>query len=244
MHDLSFVTGFKASPCLPFCRESIHYPFPPASLRQHVGEREQNNSLGRSRASTAMAAFSLIELLITVAIILILTTLYFGPNTSNRQSALKRVCQKNLEKIYVSMEIYANEHGGKFPETAGAQTSEEALDMLVPKYTSDTSAFICPGSSDGALPAGESFKSRKISYAYYMGRFSTNGQQVLMSDRQVDTRAKSAGQTVFSTTGKPPGSNHRKFGGNFLFCDGHTEMSPALAPFALGLTNGEVLLNP
>jgi prepilin-type N-terminal cleavage/methylation domain-containing protein/prepilin-type processing-associated H-X9-DG protein len=190
------------------------------------------------------AGFSLIELLITVAIILVLTTLYFSPNNANRQQSLKRACQKNLEKIYVSMEIYANEHGGEFPAVSGARTSEEALDVLVPKYTSDTSQFICPGSNDGPLLEGESFRSRKISYAYYMGRSLTNSQQVLMSDRQVNTQAKSAGQAVFSTTGKPPGSNHRKFGGNFLFCDGHIEMSPALAPFPLALTNGEVLLNP
>lgn len=189
-------------------------------------------------------AFSLIELLITVTIILILTTLYFGPNNANRQQVLKRACQKNLEKIYVAMEIYANEHNGKFPEVSGAKTSEEALDVLVPKYTSDTSAFICPGSKDGTLPQGESFRSRTISYAYYMGRSLTNGGEVLMSDRQVDTQAKATGQAVFSTTGKPPGNNHRKFGGNFLFGDGHTEMGPALAPFPLGLTNGEVLLNP
>lgn len=197
----------------------------------------------RQRRS-ARFGFSLLELLITVAIILILTTLYFGPNTSNRQTALKRSCQKNLEKIYVSLEIYANEHAAKFPYAVGARTSEEALDVLVPKYTSDTSAFICPGSSDSALPSGESFRSRKISYAYYMGRFATNGQQVLMSDRQVDTQPKAQGQPVFSTSGKAPGANHRKFGGNFLFCDGHCEMSPALAPFAIGLTNGEILLNP
>ena len=121
----------------------------------------------------ANAGFSLIELLVTVAIILILTTLYFGPNNANRQQALKRACQKNLEKLFVSMEIYANEHGGKFPELAGAKTSEEALDVLVPKYTSDPSPFICPGSSDSALPAGESIRTRKISYAYYMGRYFT-----------------------------------------------------------------------
>ena len=90
----------------------------------------------------------------------------------------------------------------------------------------------------------QSLRSHKISYAYFMGRSLTNSQQVIMSDRQVDTRAKSAGQAVFSTTGKPPGSNHRKFGGNFLFCDGHTETSSSLAPFPLTLTNGEALLNP
>ena len=219
------------SSILPGCLQARYASHAPLPL-------DPDNARNRS------PGFSLIELLVCAVIILILTTLYFSPNNSNRQRALKQACQKNLEKIYVSMEIYANERGGKFPETAGARTAEEALDALVPKYTSDTSPFICPGSNDGPLPSGESFKTRKISYAYYMGRTPTNAQQVLMSDRQVDTLAKTTGQPVFSTTGKPPGSNHRKFGGNFLFCDGHTEMSPALAPFPLALTNGEVLLNP
>jgi prepilin-type N-terminal cleavage/methylation domain-containing protein/prepilin-type processing-associated H-X9-DG protein len=192
----------------------------------------------------ARFGFSLIELLIAVALLLILSSLYFGPNNANKQQALKRVCQKNLEKIFVAMEIYANEQGGKFPERRGSKTSEEALDVLVPKYTSDTSPFICPGSHDVALPSGEKFASRKISYSYYMGRALTNSTQVLMSDRQVDIAPKLAGQIVFSTDGKPPGNNHSKFGGNFLFCDGHTEMSAATAPFSLALTNNEVLLNP
>jgi prepilin-type N-terminal cleavage/methylation domain-containing protein len=46
-------------------------------------------------------AFSLIELLITVAIILTWATAYYGPNNRNRQESLKRACEKNLEKIYV-----------------------------------------------------------------------------------------------------------------------------------------------
>jgi prepilin-type N-terminal cleavage/methylation domain-containing protein/prepilin-type processing-associated H-X9-DG protein len=194
--------------------------------------------------NSSRLAFSLIELLITVAIILILATAYFGPNNRNRQESLKRACQKNLEKIYVSMEIYANEHGGTFPVVAGARTSEEALDTLVPRYTSDTSPFICPASKDPLLPAGESFRSRTISYAYYMGCYSTNATQVVMSDRQVDTQPKSAGQAVFSSTGKGPGSNHGKFGGNFLFCDGHTDMSPPVAAVPLGLSDNQRLLNP
>lgn len=188
-------------------------------------------------------AFSLLELLVTVAIILILTTMYWGSNSPSRQKQLKSACQKNLQTMHVALQIFANDHGGKFPETAGARTSEEALDELVPRYTADTSIFICPASKDSALPAGESILKRRISYAYYMGRRS-DSTLALMSDRQVDVQAKTPGQAAFSITGKGPGSNHGKSGGNFLFCDGRVEWSPVQIPFSIVLTQGVVLLNP
>ncbi len=142
------------------------------------------------------------------------------------------------------MQIYANDYRGKFPETNGVQTSEEVLYVLVPRYTVDTSIFICPGGRDSALPEGESFRKRKISYAYYMGVRLNDAPLALMSDRQVNTLPKNAGDDAFSTTGKPPGNNHHKYGGNFLFSDGHMEMTPPRVPFSLPITQGVVLLNP
>ena len=202
------------------------------------------SAAGSRRTIGLQAGFSLIELLVVFALILIFTTMYWGSRSPSRQRQQRAVCRKNLEKISVALEIFATDHSGTFPKTAGARTSEEALDELVPHYTIDTAAFICPGSKDSSLPAGESFRQRRISYAYCMGRLSTNTQAVLMSDRQVDTRAKETNQRVFSSTGKPPGNNHGKEGGNFLFVDGHVESTPALLPFSLGLTQGVVLLNP
>jgi prepilin-type processing-associated H-X9-DG protein/prepilin-type N-terminal cleavage/methylation domain-containing protein len=187
--------------------------------------------------------FSLLELLLTAVIILILTTLYWSPNRRNRQLALQTACQNNLQKLFIAMNIYATDRAGRFPIVAGARTSAEALDPLVPRYTSDTSVFVCPGSNDSAPPGGESIRKRVISYAYYMGRTSTN-QQVLVTDRQVDTQPKAAGQLVFSADGKAPGNNHRQFGGNFLFCDGHVEPSSPKSAIALDLKPGEILLNP
>jgi prepilin-type N-terminal cleavage/methylation domain-containing protein/prepilin-type processing-associated H-X9-DG protein len=197
---------------------------------------------GRRAGETC--GFSLVELLITLALILILTTMYWGFNSRSNQRTQQKACQKNLQKIFIALEIYANDHAKKFPVVASARTSEEALDVLVPRYTADTATFICPGSKNAELPAGESFLKRRISYAYYMGRRSADTAEALMSDKQVDTQAKTAGQQIFSTTGKPPGNNHHKFGGNFLFCDGHMELTPARAPFSLALTQGVVLLNP
>ena len=189
-------------------------------------------------------AFSLLELLVVVAIMVILTTMYWGSGSGARQKKLQADCQNNLQKSYIALQIFAKDHGDKFPEAPGARTSEEPLDALVPRYTSDTAVFICPASKDSGLPSAESIRKRKISYAYYMGRRLVDAQEALLSDKQVDTQSKVAGQPVFSSTGKPPGNNHGKAGGNFMFCDGHVQSAPATAPFSLVLTQGVVLLNP
>ena len=199
---------------------------------------------GSQAGIKGQGGFSLIELLVVIALILIMTTMYWGSTSGSRRRQQQAACRGNLEKISVALQIYANDHGGAFPGIAGARSSEEPLSELVPHYTVDTSVFICPGAKDSSLPAGEPFRERRISYAYFMGRYATNAQAPLMSDRQIDARAKNAGEQVFSSTGKPPGNNHDKAGGNFLFVDGHAEAISAQLPFSLGVTQGVVLLNP
>jgi len=189
-------------------------------------------------------AFTLLELLITFTLILILFVLFYGGGSRGYQQQQKKACQKNLLKLHIALQIFANDHEGLFPVLADAQSSEEPLALLVPRYTVDSSSFICPGSKDAPIASGQPLTGRKISYAYFMGRKLADAQDVLLSDRQIDTRPKNLGQDVFSTTGKPPGNNHHKFGGNYLFADGHLEMGAATAPFPLVWTENVVLLNP
>jgi prepilin-type N-terminal cleavage/methylation domain-containing protein/prepilin-type processing-associated H-X9-DG protein len=196
------------------------------------------------RHPNAPAGFSLVELLITLALVLILTTMMFGFGSARHQRNQKQLCADNLQKIYLALQIYANDFNGNLPQNTNAQTSEAVLDALVPRYTVDTSIFICPGGRDSSIPPGESFRNGKISYAYYMGCPLTNSQEVLLSDRQVDTRPKRPGEIVFSTNGKPPGNNHHKYGGNFLFGDGSVQSSPPELAFPLLIMPGVVLLNP
>jgi prepilin-type N-terminal cleavage/methylation domain-containing protein len=190
------------------------------------------------------AAFTLIEMLITLALILILFVMMYGFGSRSHQQQQKLVCQKNLTTIHVALEIFANEHDGAFPLKTDAATSEAALAQLVPKYTAATEPFICPGSKDKPIPEGESFEDRRISYAYYMGQRLGSSGELLMSDQQVDALPKIKGQAVFSTNGKRPGNNHHRYGGNLLYCDGRVEKISAIAPFSLLATQGVVLLNP
>jgi prepilin-type N-terminal cleavage/methylation domain-containing protein/prepilin-type processing-associated H-X9-DG protein len=189
-------------------------------------------------------AFSLIELLVVVAILGILCTMAFSPSSAKYQRAKKQLCEANLEKIYVAMQLYASDFGGWTPTATNATTSETPLAALVPHYTADTDVFICPGGRDDKLASGANLKQGKISYAYYMGRELGNAADSLMSDRQVNTNRKSVNDDLFSATGQPPGNNHRKFGGNVLFTDGHVDMSPASAAFPLDYPTNVTLLNP
>jgi prepilin-type N-terminal cleavage/methylation domain-containing protein/prepilin-type processing-associated H-X9-DG protein len=193
--------------------------------------------------SSGNAAFSLIELLVVLAVLLILTTMYWYHGPSKRDVDLTS-CRQNLEKIYLAMQIYSHDNADKFPVTTNALTSEDALAPLVPRYTSDTAIFICPATGTSEFPAGKTFREWKISYAYYMGRHATNTDKALLSDEQVDSSSKAIGNSVFSDTGKAPGNNHGKGGGNFLMCDGSVISSGGSAPISLLLTPPVVLLNP
>jgi prepilin-type processing-associated H-X9-DG protein len=224
-------------------RKSLRFP---GAASQKVVSKETPACIpfNLSPPNSQAVAFALLELLVVVGIVLLLMTMYWGGNSGGKQKALKAACQQNLQKIYLAAEIYAKDSAGKFPVAANARTSEEPLNLLVPRYTSDTSVFICPGSKDDLLPAGEPLLKHKISYAYYQGRDASQNNEVLLSDRQLDTQSKAVGQQIFSATGKGLASNHGKSGGNFLFCDGRVEPSAAVAPFSLVLTQGVVLLNP
>ena len=190
------------------------------------------------------AGFSLLELLLVVAILVLLFTLYWSPASGSKQRALQATCQRNLQKLAVSVELFANDNGGKFPVISGARKSSEALSALVPKYTSDVFTFICPGSKDSVAPGTASLNNQKISYSYYMGRGTNAMQDALITDAQVDSSAKTVGQPLFSADGKAPGNNHEKSGGNLMFCDGHVQTSGPKAAFDLPVRTNEVLLNP
>jgi prepilin-type N-terminal cleavage/methylation domain-containing protein len=188
--------------------------------------------------------FSLVELLVTMALICIMSVMLYGFASASHQRSQKKLCADNLQKIYLAMQIYANDFGSRLPLDTNAVTSEKVLDELVPKYTVDTSIFICPGGRDAQIPSGEPLSKHKISYAYYMGRRLDTPQAFLMSDRQVNTQPKVAGEYVFSPNGRSPGNNHHKYGGNFLLGDGSVQDSPALLTFSLPAEPGIVLLNP
>jgi prepilin-type N-terminal cleavage/methylation domain-containing protein/prepilin-type processing-associated H-X9-DG protein len=189
--------------------------------------------------------FTLIELMVVITLILIMYVMMYGPAQKSYQDRQLILCQKNLQMIDIALKIYAADYHESYPLVPGAATAETPLSLLVPRCTTETSIFVCPGSARRRLPEAQSFVDRKISYAYYMGRTTRDGADaMLLSDEQVDTRPRRTGDRMFSVTGKRPADNHRQFGGNVLFGDGHAESFPAVASRDFAFSNSVVLLNP
>ncbi|MEY4916149.1 MAG: hypothetical protein RL616_62 [Verrucomicrobiota bacterium] len=210
----------------------------------HVAGLRYKSRMKFPRRHAHAPGFSLIELLITLALMVIVISMFEGFASGKHQRTQKQLCADNLQKIYLALQIYANDFRGALPVNTNATTSEAVLDALVPKYSADTTIFICPGGRDSQIPSGEPLTKHKISYAYYMGRRLENPQLVLLTDRQINTEAKRAGEMIFSANGKSPGNNHHKYGGNFLFADGSVTAGVAQLAFSLAATPGVVLLNP
>ncbi len=201
--------------------------------------------MGQRSKRRGRRGFVLVELLVTLAIILIVFVLFFSPGAKHYQVARQELCRRNLQFIYMALQTYAADNRDAYPLLKGAQTSESPLSLLVPRCTTSTEIFICPGSGHDALPPGKPFAQRRISYAYAMGLTKEAAtSQWLVSDAQVDAKPKAPGQLLFSKDGKKPGNNHRQFGGNLLFADGRTEGSAPNAEAAVTVSNGVVALNP
>jgi len=223
--------------------------FPAGNEKFHGAEM---NIICRNRARGASAearrrgsAFSLIELIVVLALMLVFALMFRGSFARERDRQRLKACAANLAGQYVALQTYANDHEGWFPLVTNAVSPSEPLAMLIPKYTTQTGFWICPASGDKALKPAQPFNGRRISYAYYMGwRRDDPPFSVLASDAQVNDRPKRALQPLFSADGKPPGNNHGAAGGSFLRLNGSTGRSESHATNDFPLPEHIRLLNP
>ena len=202
-----------------------------------IGEAPKLLNRGEMAIRNHNTGFSLVELLIGMFIAVSLYAVAVGPTKAYVDKQKLQRCAENLRKLHLTLSLYANEHDGAFPERESVRSAADVLFLLVPKYTADTSLFVCPAT-------GRTASGGRVDYACAVGlRKESRGDSLLLSDAQVNGESKAQGTKVFSETGGQ-GSNHGKAGGNLVFADGHLETIGCIAPRDLSLPDGAKLLNP
>jgi prepilin-type processing-associated H-X9-DG protein/prepilin-type N-terminal cleavage/methylation domain-containing protein len=190
-------------------------------------------------------AFTLVELLVTVAVIAILAALLVPALRSARVFAKRSSCLSNLRQISAAFHIYANENGGLLPPYYGVGSSPEQLWMLrVQPYGIDGKVIFCPSDPNfgpGSTPRDPN-DTRSHSYVYNafdelglpLGG-SANVWDVPSTADTVLFAEKRSDQTDFALgykAGEYPRVIEEKrhtHGSNYVFCDGH---AAALRPYA------------
>ena len=88
--------------------------------------------------------FTLVELLVVIAVIGILVALLLPAIAATRDGARAVVCKSNLRQIGLSLHTYAEGHGGRFPWTEHSDEDKSWIVTLSP-YLEDVDAVrVCP----------------------------------------------------------------------------------------------------
>ncbi len=105
------------------------------------------------KPSSAVRAFTLIELLVVIAIIAILAAMLLPALSAAKQKAWTTSCNSNLHQIGLGMRMFADDNSGLYPESGGniywdasdPGTGKPSWSQQIFPYTANTNVYNCPG---------------------------------------------------------------------------------------------------
>lgn len=102
-----------------------------------------SKSPARTCLARARRAFTLVEILVVLAVVLLLAALLFPIFSRVRENARTLSCANNLRQIHLGMQLYVSDANGYYPCPGAAKPNCSWVDSLV-FYTRSEAVFVCP----------------------------------------------------------------------------------------------------
>ncbi len=188
------------------------------------------------------AGFTLVELLVVIAVVALLAALLFPAFARARESSRRAACQNNLRQLALAIHQYAQDSDGRYPVGLGVTTTGTPVfwhQQLKP-YLQDADVLRCPSRTIPSVGACDyDLNAAALNYSVVPKVNSgkpdaalPNSATTWMNTDAVVTPMTASGpgpaegaQTVPSPCGGPAftGSVLHSGGANYSFLDGHAK---------------------
>jgi len=196
-----------------------------------------------NRFSRRHSAYTLVEILVVMAIIAMLSALLFAVFSRVREKGRAAQCQSNLRQLALAFQQYSSDNG-TFPCWYNSHQPSNPLPSNYPglpwavriqPYVKDTAIFKCPSestpaNSDPMYPSGgdNDQLSSYTSYSYNLNLSSLPDSKVTRSSEVIMIFDNGPGAGFSAQNGTPgpmPSGNGdiHNGGANFAFVDGHVK---------------------
>jgi len=179
-------------------------------------------------------AFTLIEILVVIAIIGILAAILFPVFARARETARKASCQSNLKQLGIGFQMYMQDYDSRLP-IYGADTStygfSQSWDLQILPYTKNMNLIQCPSDTESGRVTSPTL-GPNLYRSYGTTLYNISENQVPRPSETVQLAECVCTPTGWDTTwnnnfyvnflGRDVRRRHNETA-NFLFFDGHVK---------------------
>jgi prepilin-type processing-associated H-X9-DG protein len=172
--------------------------------------------LSLRRRARATAAFTLLEIIVLLGIIILLLTLVIPAVWSVRENARTTACLSNLRQIGVGLNLYLADHDLTIPTLESGRSSitqnVPVIDTVLGPYVKSPGVFLCPSDTTIGKASGTS----------YFWNSALNGQKLGSLNFLKLTEQQSHIPLLSDKEGFHPFQQNKV---NILYADGHADKS-------------------